>query len=137
VLLRSNVQVILKCSVLQTLAAVFRPPKLTQPQPFRLQTEARGVLHEREMAAKVAADEAKAKRMRRVTACPLPVTLDIPVVPPKPEAKPLTLPDPFPLKSMVSMQASQAYALSDTFIAPVYINCLLGHTLTCWLGPVQ
>lgn len=77
-------------------------PKLTQPQPFRLQTEARGALHEHEMAAKLAADEARAKRLRRVTARPLPVTLDVPVVPPKPEPKSLTLPDPFPLKSLVS-----------------------------------
>lgn len=78
-----------------------RPLRLTQPQPFRLQTEARGVLHEREMAAKLAADEAKAKRLRRVTARPLPVTLDVPVVPHRPDPKPLTLPDPFELKSMV------------------------------------
>jgi hypothetical protein len=76
--------------------------KLTQPQPFRLQTEARGALHEHEMQAKLAADEARAKRLRRVTARPLPVTLDVPVVPAKPEPKPLTLPDPFPLKSVVS-----------------------------------
>jgi hypothetical protein len=118
-------------------AAMFRPPTLTQPQPFRLQTEARGVLHEREMAAKVAADEAKAKRMRRVTARPLPVTLDVPVVPPKPEAKPLTLPDPFPLKSMVSTHASQAHAMFDKLGAPVHVNCPIRPVSTCLLGQVQ
>lgn len=119
------------------LAAVFRPPKLTQPQPFRLQTEARGVLHEREMAAKVAADEAKAKRMRRVTARPLPVTLDVPVVPPKPDARPLTLPDPFPLKSMVGMQESPAGTLPDKLVDPVNVNCPIGHMSLRWLGPMQ
>lgn len=80
-------------------ATVLKP---TQPQPFRLQTEARGALHEHEMAAKLAADEARAKRLRRVTARPLPVTLDVPAMPAKPEPKSLTLPDPFPLKSLVS-----------------------------------
>jgi hypothetical protein len=29
------------------------------------------------------------------------VTIDVPAVPPKPETKPLTLPDPFELKSLV------------------------------------
>lgn len=77
-------------------------PKPTQPQPFKLQTEQRGALHQSELAAKLAADEARAKRLRRVTARPLPVTVDVPVVPAKPDPKPLTLPDPFPLKSLVS-----------------------------------
>jgi targeting protein for Xklp2 len=77
-------------------------PKATVPHPFRLQTEARGQLHRDELAAKLAAEEARAKRLRRVTARPLPVSVDVPVVPPKPEPKPLTLPEPFPLKSLVS-----------------------------------
>lgn len=77
-------------------------PKPTQPQPFKLQTEQRGALHQSELAAKLAADEARAKRLRRVTARPLPVTVDVPVVPAKPDPKPLTLPDPFPLRSLVS-----------------------------------
>jgi hypothetical protein len=53
------------------------------------------------MAAKVAEEEARAKRMRRVTARPLPVTVDVPVAPPKPDSRPLTLPDPFELRSQV------------------------------------
>ncbi|WIA10445.1 hypothetical protein OEZ85_010637 [Tetradesmus obliquus] len=73
---------------------------LTHPQPFRLQTEARGAHYQDELAARMAAEEARAKRLRRVTARPLPVTIDLPAVPPKPETKPLTLPDPFQLKSL-------------------------------------
>ncbi|KAF6259590.1 hypothetical protein COO60DRAFT_996071 [Scenedesmus sp. NREL 46B-D3] len=73
---------------------------LTQPQPFRLQTEARGAHYQDELAARLAAEEARAKRLRRVTARPLPVTIDVPAVPPKPDKKPLTLPDPFELKSL-------------------------------------
>uniref|UniRef100_A0A383VSF2 TPX2 C-terminal domain-containing protein n=1 Tax=Tetradesmus obliquus TaxID=3088 RepID=A0A383VSF2_TETOB len=73
---------------------------LTHPQPFRLQTEARGAHYQDELAARLAAEEARAKRLRRVTARPLPVTIDLPAVPPKPETKPLTLPDPFELKSL-------------------------------------
>lgn len=73
----------------------------TEPKPFPLQTEARGALHQEELAAKVAAEAARAKRQRRVTARPMPVTNDIPVVPPKPDPKPLTLPQPFELKSLV------------------------------------
>eukprot|EP00775_Hariotina_reticulata_P002311 gene2311-2619_t len=75
-------------------------PKATVPHPFRLQTEARGQLHREELVAKLAAEEARAKRLRRVTARPLPVSVDVPMAPPKPEPKPLTLPDPFPLKSL-------------------------------------
>lgn len=77
-------------------------PHPTQPRPFQLQTEVRGALHQDEMAAKLAAEQARAKRLRRVTARPLPVTVDVPAMPPKPEPKPLTLPDPFELKSLVS-----------------------------------
>ncbi|WIA30497.1 hypothetical protein OEZ86_000581 [Tetradesmus obliquus] len=73
---------------------------LTHPQPFRLQTEARGAHYQDELAARMAAEEARAKRLRRVTARPLPVTIDLPAVPPKPETKPLTLPDAFELKSL-------------------------------------
>ena len=87
------------CSITRAAGGSFKP---TQPQPFRLQTEARGVLHQSEMAAKLAAEEARTKRLRRVTARPLPVTVDVPVLPAKPDPKPLTLPNPFPLKSLVS-----------------------------------
>lgn len=83
--------------------------KSTLPQPFRLQTELRGAVHEQELAAKKEADAARAKRLRRVTARPLPVTIDVPVVPAKPEPKPLTLPDPFSLKSMVRTARCQVF----------------------------
>lgn len=63
--------------------------------------------HQQEMSAKLAAEEAHARRLRRVTARPLPVTVDVPVVPPKPDTKPLTLPDPFELKSLVSGEGWQ------------------------------
>eukprot|EP00878_Enallax_costatus_P026954 GHUV01028970.1.p1 GENE.GHUV01028970.1~~GHUV01028970.1.p1 ORF type:complete len:303 (+),score=94.75 GHUV01028970.1:1185-2093(+) len=81
-------------------AAATGKPVTTNPQPFQLKTEARGALHQDEMAAKLAAEEARARRLRRVTARPLPVTIDVPAVPQKPEPKPLTLPDPFELKSL-------------------------------------
>jgi targeting protein for Xklp2 len=83
------------------------PLRPTQPQPFRLATESRGAYYAQEMAAKVTAEEARAKRMRRVTARPLPVTLDVPVVPPKPDSRPLTLPNPFELRSVVRACAWQ------------------------------
>lgn len=87
------------------------------------------MLHEREMAAKLAAQEAKAKRLRRVTARPMPVTLDVPVVPPKPDPKPLTLPDPFELKSMVRIggkhiaSSTVYYCSAQNEIAPVTYRC--------------
>lgn len=80
----------------------------TLPAPFLLATEARGAQHAEELAARLAAEAERAKRQRRVTARPLPVTLDVPVVPPRPEARALTLPDPFHLKSLVRRQAVAA-----------------------------
>ncbi|KAG2427055.1 hypothetical protein HXX76_012571 [Chlamydomonas incerta] len=71
----------------------------TVPEPFRLATEQRGTAHRSVMAARLAAEEDAAKRARVPRALGLPMSTDMPLVPPRPEPKSLTVPEPFGLAS--------------------------------------
>lgn len=74
-------------------------PELTQPQPFPLCTELRGRLHQERLQAKLLEAEVEAAEARRIKAQLLPLTTDVPLLPPRPEPKPLTVPQPFTLRS--------------------------------------
>lgn len=88
----------------------------------------RGALHQQEMQAELAADKARAEQQRRVKARPLPVSLDKPVVPTKPEPKPATL---FNLKGEVRV----CHTAPGTSFEPVVRSCggllLLAALLPC------
>lgn len=58
--------------------------------------------------AKLAEEDAEAEVARRVRAQPLPVSIDMPAVPPRPDPKPLTVPQPFALRSEVRPNKAQA-----------------------------
>lgn len=53
------------------------------------------------LQAKLSEEEAAAREARNIKAQLLPHTVDVPVVPPRPEPKPLTRPEPFSLRSEV------------------------------------
>jgi targeting protein for Xklp2 len=73
--------------------------KPTQPEPFSLRTDQRGRAYEQSLKAKLAEEEKKAKRARIPRAQLLPQSLEVPMVPHKPEPRGLTLPRPFNLRS--------------------------------------
>ena len=73
--------------------------KPTQPEPFSLRTDQRGRAYEQSLKAKLAEEDKKAKRARIPQAQLLPQSLEVPMVPPKPEPRGLTLPRPFNLRS--------------------------------------
>lgn len=75
--------------------------KPTQPQPFSLLTDQRGRAYEQSLRAKISEEEKKAKKARIPRAQLLPQSLEVPIVPPKPEPRGLTLPHPFNLRSEV------------------------------------
>ena len=79
------------------------PPKEpTHFKPFKLATDIRGQQHQTELQQKLEAEARAAAAAAHVVAKPLPHSIDVPAVPPKPEPKMLTIPDPFNLKSEVS-----------------------------------
>ncbi|KAL1560663.1 protein TPX2-like [Salvia divinorum] len=73
----------------------------TTPNPFHLHTEERGAEKERRIAAELMQKQLEEERARIPRAHPYPYTTDFPVIPPKPEAKPSTKPEPFELESLV------------------------------------
>ena len=85
--------------------------KTTQPEPFSLRTEQRGRAYESSLRAKIAQDESKAKKARIPRAQLLPQSLEVPMIPPKPETRGLTLPRPFNLRSEVSDISIQCLSL--------------------------
>ncbi|GIL78586.1 hypothetical protein Vretimale_6202 [Volvox reticuliferus] len=76
-------------------------PAPTQPEPFRLATEERGARHRDMLVAKLAEEERAAQRARLPRAHGLPLSTDMPILPPKPEPRALTVPEPFNLISEV------------------------------------
>ncbi|MEW5318976.1 MAG: hypothetical protein WDW38_010154 [Sanguina aurantia] len=72
---------------------------LTQPQPFTLVTEARGRQHHATFMARLDEEEECAREAHNMHATALPISTDQPMVPPRPEARGLTLPQPFNLLS--------------------------------------
>ncbi|XWS68676.1 hypothetical protein CRYUN_Cryun04dG0111300 [Craigia yunnanensis] len=76
-------------------------PRNTIPNPFLLQTEERGAEKERKFVMEIIEKQFKEERTRVRKANPYPYTTDYPVIPPKPEPKQCTKPEPFQLESLV------------------------------------
>ncbi|XP_062150898.1 protein TPX2 [Alnus glutinosa] len=73
----------------------------TTPNPFHLHTEERGAQKERRFVMELVHKQLEAERARIPRASPYPYTTDYPVIPPKPEPKQCTKPEPFQLESLV------------------------------------
>ncbi|XP_057792437.1 protein TPX2 isoform X2 [Salvia miltiorrhiza] len=73
----------------------------TTPNPFHLHTEERGAEKERRIAEELMQKQLEEERARIPKAHPYPYTTDYPVIPPKPEPKPCTKPEPFELESLL------------------------------------
>ncbi|XVE66174.1 hypothetical protein DITRI_Ditri08aG0059200 [Diplodiscus trichospermus] len=76
-------------------------PRNTIPNPFHLQTEERGAEKERKFVMEIIQKQYEEERARVSKANPYPYTTDYPVIPPKPEPKGCTKPEPFQLESLV------------------------------------
>ncbi|CAN1351401.1 Protein TPX2 [Linum perenne] len=76
-------------------------PRSTAPNPFHLHTEDRGAEKERRLAMELVRKQMEDELARARKANPYPYTTDYPVVPPKPDPKPCTRPEPFQLESLV------------------------------------
>ncbi|KAF5187238.1 Tpx2 [Thalictrum thalictroides] len=76
-------------------------PRITTPNPFHLNTEERGAEKERRFVVEVMQKKLEEERARVPKATPYPYTTDYPVIPPKPEPKQCTKPEPFQLESLV------------------------------------
>ncbi|XP_031393565.1 protein TPX2 isoform X1 [Punica granatum] len=75
-------------------------PRNTNPNPFHLHTEERGAEKERKFITELMRKQWEDERTRVPKANPYPYTTDYPVVPPKPEPKQCTKPEPFQLESL-------------------------------------
>uniref|UniRef100_A0A5B7AV34 Protein TPX2 n=1 Tax=Davidia involucrata TaxID=16924 RepID=A0A5B7AV34_DAVIN len=75
-------------------------PRNTTPNPFRLHTEERGTEKERKFVMEVIEKQLEEERARIPKAYPYPYTTDYPVIPPKPEPKQCTKPEPFQLENL-------------------------------------
>lgn len=75
-------------------------PRLTAPNPFHLHTEERGAEKERKFVMEIIHKQIEEEKARIPKATPYPYTTDYPVVPPKPEPKQCTKPEPFQLESV-------------------------------------
>ncbi|KAF5744090.1 protein TPX2 isoform X2 [Tripterygium wilfordii] len=76
-------------------------PRNTTPNPFHLHTEERGIQKERKLVTEIMQKQLEDERARIPRAYPYPYTTDYPVIPPKPEPKQCTKPEPFQLESLV------------------------------------
>ncbi|KAM3341431.1 hypothetical protein P3S68_029066 [Capsicum galapagoense] len=76
-------------------------PRNTTPNPFRLSTEERGAEKERKLFTELLHKQIEEEKSRIRKANPYPYTTDYPVIPPKPEPKKCTKPEPFQLESLV------------------------------------
>ncbi|KAK8706525.1 hypothetical protein V6N13_050086 [Hibiscus sabdariffa] len=76
-------------------------PRKTIPNPFHLHTEERGAEKEKKFVMEVIEKQFEEERARVPKANPYPYTTDYPVIPPKPESKQCTKPEPFQLESLV------------------------------------
>ncbi|KAI5074743.1 hypothetical protein GOP47_0010704 [Adiantum capillus-veneris] len=77
-----------------------QPPKLTKPEPFHLLTEDRGQKKVDQMLIELKDNQLRELEQRIPKANPLPFTTDYPEVPPKPDPKECTIPQPFYLESV-------------------------------------
>ncbi|KAK1388873.1 Targeting protein for XKLP2 [Heracleum sosnowskyi] len=76
-------------------------PRNTAANPFHLHTEERGAKKENKLVMELMQKQLEEERARVPKALPYPYTTDYPVLPPKPEPKPCTKPEPFQLESLV------------------------------------
>ncbi|KAF8043323.1 hypothetical protein BT93_A1611 [Corymbia citriodora subsp. variegata] len=76
-------------------------PRNTAPNPFHLHTEERGAEKERRFVMELVQKQLEEERAKVPKANPYPYTTDYPVIPPKPEPKHYTKPEPFQLESLV------------------------------------
>ncbi|XP_055809303.1 protein TPX2-like isoform X2 [Solanum dulcamara] len=76
-------------------------PRNTTPNAFHLSTEERGAEKERKLFTELLHRQIEEERSRICKATPYPYTTDYPVIPPKPEPKRSTRPEPFQLESLV------------------------------------
>ncbi|GMJ09882.1 targeting protein for XKLP2 [Hibiscus trionum] len=76
-------------------------PRNTIPNPFHLHTEERGAEKEKKFMMEIIEKQFEEERARVPKANPYPYTTDYPVIPPKPEPKQCTKPEPFQLESLV------------------------------------
>ncbi|KAJ4975961.1 hypothetical protein NE237_001067 [Protea cynaroides] len=79
-------------------------PRVTTPNPFHLHTEERGEEKEKKFFLEVLQKQWEEEKARVPKATPYPYTTDYPVVPPKPEPKKCTEPEPFQLESLARHQ---------------------------------
>ncbi|KAL5543091.1 hypothetical protein UlMin_010801, partial [Ulmus minor] len=77
------------------------PPRNTTPIPFHLHTKERGVEKEKKFRTELMQKQREEERVRIPKANLYPYTTDYRVVPPKPEPKQCTQPEPFHLESLV------------------------------------
>ncbi|KAG4985879.1 hypothetical protein AAZX31_12G109800 [Glycine max] len=76
-------------------------PRNTTPNPFHLHTEERGAEKEKKLVMDLMQKQWEEENARIPKANPYPYTTDYPVIPPKPEPKQCTRPEPFQLESLV------------------------------------
>ncbi|KAI4333942.1 hypothetical protein L6164_018690 [Bauhinia variegata] len=76
-------------------------PRNTTPNPFNLHTEERGTEKEKKLFMELVQKQWEEEKARIPKANPYPYTTDYPVIPPKPEPKECTKPEPFQLESLV------------------------------------
>ncbi|XP_057528040.1 protein TPX2 [Amaranthus tricolor] len=75
--------------------------RITRPNPFHLYTEERGTEKERRFITEVVHKQIEEEKARVPKATPYPYTTDFPVIPPKPDPKECTQPEPFQLESLI------------------------------------
>ncbi|GBF91123.1 hypothetical protein Rsub_04792 [Raphidocelis subcapitata] len=75
------------------------PKQPTAAKSPLLRTKLRGAAAEEAQAARAEEERRQEARARRVSARPLPLTTDMPAVPPRPEPREITVPAPYRLRS--------------------------------------
>ncbi|PHT76675.1 Protein TPX2 [Capsicum annuum] len=88
-------------------------PRNTRPNPFHLYTEERGAEKERKLFTELLQKQTEEERSRVPKATPYPYTTDYPVIPPKPEPKHCTKPEPFQLESLVRHEREMQKELEE------------------------
>ncbi|MCE2056107.1 hypothetical protein HAX54_044055, partial [Datura stramonium] len=88
-------------------------PRNTRPNPFHLYTEERGAEKERKLFTELLQKQIEEEKSRVPKATPYPYTTDYPVIPPKPEPKHCTKPEPFQLESLVRHEREMQRELEE------------------------
>ncbi|KAK9676833.1 hypothetical protein RND81_11G104500 [Saponaria officinalis] len=88
-------------------------PRITRPNPFNLHTEERGAEKERRLFTELMQKQLEEEKARVPRAKPYPYTTDFPVVPPKPEPKECTRPEPFQLESLIRHEEEQRREMEE------------------------